>query len=212
MTRRTYIELIRRQIYNSFPADDATITVGLVNKWLDLGIAAAAQKYYTDNQKIEGISYINNSFYTTFKNLSISNDGNGIWKVTLPQIPLGLGANDSISSFTLKDSAGLISYPVVWLTANQQSIHRGMRKIPNKVLAYINGKNVYILSDYFLDGLTASVIMVSGGDNSDLDSEINVPDDYLIAVTEYVKAQLQFERMQPVDTSPGDGQDFVKTV
>jgi len=27
-----------------------------------------------------------------------------------------------------------------------------------------------------------------------------------------VKAQLQFERMQPVDTSPGDGQDFVKTV
>lgn len=44
MTRRTYIELIRRQIYNSFPADDATITVGLVNKWLDLGIAAAAQK------------------------------------------------------------------------------------------------------------------------------------------------------------------------
>ena len=87
MTRRTYIELIRRQIYNSFPADDATITVGLVNKWLDLGIAAAAQKNYTDNQKIEGISYINNSFYTTFKNLSISNDGNGIWKVTLPQIP-----------------------------------------------------------------------------------------------------------------------------
>lgn len=66
MNRRTYIELIRRQIYGSQPSADAEITVGLVNKWLDIAIAAAAQQNYKGNIALEGISYVNNGFYTTF--------------------------------------------------------------------------------------------------------------------------------------------------
>ena len=93
MTRRQYIEMIRRQIYGGQPSDDASITVNLVNKWLNFGVAAAARQSYVDTMKMEGIAYINNSFYTTFKNLTVSKDETFLWKIELPQIPLGIGSN-----------------------------------------------------------------------------------------------------------------------
>lgn len=210
MLRKQYIELVRRQIYGGQPTDDAEITVNLVNLWLDMGIAAAAEKNYYDNQKLDGIAYVNNSFYTTFKGLPITADEKFVWQIEMPQIPVGIGASEGISTLKLKDSQGYLSYPVIWLTINQVSFYRSMRKIPNKILAYSEGKYVYILTPMLIDNCTATVTMVSGGNRSDLDSVINVPDDYLPFVTEYIKQQLQFERAQPVDVP--DGADFVKTV
>lgn len=212
MNRRTYIEMIRRQIYGGVPTDDAEITPNLVNKWLDLGIAAAAQKNYTDTERLEGIAYVNNSFYTTYKNLTVESDEQFLWKIELPHLPFGLGTSEGISVLKFKDSrSNQLSYPVIWLSMNQLSYQRGMRAIPNKIFAYSEGKYIYVMTTITMSQYTAMATMVSGGNSSDLDSEINVPSDYLTTVTEYIKAQLQFERMQPVDLNP-DGQDFVKSV
>jgi hypothetical protein len=48
--------------------------------------------------------------------------------------------------------------------------------------------------------------MVSGGDSSDLNSTLIIPDDYVPIMVEYIKAQLAFERSRPIDTS-NDGVD-----
>ncbi len=211
MNRRTYIELIRRQIYGSQPSADAEITVGLVNKWLDIAIAAAAQQNYKGNIALEGISYVNNGFYTTFKNIAVTKDENFLWKVALPQIPVGIGENDGVPILVFKDAANnQLSQNVVWLTQNQRSFNSGRRQIPNKLLAYQEADYIYILSTITLSQYTASVTMISGGTSTDLTSTINVPPDYFTVIVDYMKTQLMFQRQMPQDVQ-NDGLDAIKT-
>lgn len=211
MNRRTYIELIRRQIYGSQPSADAEITVGLVNKWLDISIAAAAQQNYKGNIALEGISYVNNGFYTTFKNIAVTKDENFLWKVALPQIPVGIGENDGVPILVFKDAANnQLSQNVVWLTQNQRSFNSGRRQIPNKLLAYQEADYIYILSTITLSQYTASVTMISGGTSTDLTSTINVPPDYFTVIVDYMKTQLMFQRQMPQDVQ-NDGLDAIKT-
>lgn len=210
-TRREIIERIRRQIYNDYPASEATITVGLVNSYLNDGIAVAAKQNYKENGQLEAVAFVNSSFYSTFKNLAVSKDSNFIYKVTLPQVPVGLGATDGISTLTFNDSASnQISRSVIWITENQRGYFDNMRAIPNKLIAYYQGNTAYIKSTIMLTQYTANVTMVSAGLSSDLDSVMNFPSDYFPLVQQYITQQLILERNQPVDQS-NDGADFIKT-
>lgn len=207
-TRRAYIERILRLIYNGQPSEDSNITVNLVNVWLNDGIAIAAKQNYVDAIKMDGVAYVNNSFSTTFSGLAItSDDTNNLgYKISLPQIPLGLGKNEGINTLRFKGEDGFISQSVVWLSANQVGYADQMRKIPNKIYAYNEGEIVRFTSTLPLYQYTATVSMISGGDSADLDSLINVPDDYFPTVTEYIKAQLLLEKAQIADGS-NDGID-----
>lgn len=207
MTRRAYIEQIRRLIYNGQPNDDATIGVNLVNAWLNQAIGVAAKANYKENVALEGIGFVNNSFYSKFGSLSISSNGNFLWKITLPQVPLGIGANQGISTLELVDSDGFITRPFVSLTENQKTIYQNVRPIPNKVLYYYEGNLLYMVSTLLLNQYTANVTMVSGGDSTNLDSTLNVPDDFFPIMTDYLVRNLMLERSVPVDVA-NDGQDF----
>lgn len=211
MTRRQYIERVRRQVYGGMPNDDASITVNLVSNYLGDAIAYAAKQNWKENIAIDGISYVNNGFYTTFKDIAVTKDENFLWKVSLPQIPTGIGESEGIDMLTFKDSAtGQISHNVVWMSQNQRSFNSGRRSIPNKLLAYLEGKAIYVLSTIILSQYTAQVTMVSGGDSTDLDSELNVPPDYFPFMMQYLQQQLLLQRSQPVDTT-NDGLDAVRT-
>jgi len=210
MTRQELIERLRRQIYGGFPSDDASVTDGLVNKWIIDGTAITAKQNYKENFQLDGVAYVNNSFYSTFKELPITNDEEFLWKFTLPSIALGLGSVDGISRVVFKDSENKVSYPAVLLSESQVSIQRSMRPIPNKVLAYPEGGECFIISTILMDRLTATVTMISGGDDSDLASTINIPNDYVSVIVQYVREQLAFERNMPVDAA-NDGSDFVRT-
>lgn len=211
ISRKAYIEMVRRQIYGDQPSNDANITVNLVNRWLNFAAAAAAKQNSKDNLIIDGINTVNNSFYTTFKTISISQDENFLWKITLPQIPLGIGNIEGVSTVVIKDAAtNQISYPVVLMSENQKSFQRGMRAIPNKLLGYPEGKFVYILSTLLLSEYTATVTMVSSGDGTDLTSTVNIPDDYFPFICDWIRGQLMAQRAAPVDAT-NDGLDAVTT-
>lgn len=210
-TRRQYIEQIRRMIYGSQPSNDAEITVGLVNQLLNQAVGIAAKTNYTDSLKLDGIAYVNNNFYTTYKALAVVSDEQFLYRITLPQIPVGIGYNQGAETLIFKDAAtNQLSYPVIWLSQNQRSYEKGMREIPNKLLAYLEGTYVYVKSTILLSSYTAQVTMISGGDSTDLDSVLNVPPDYFPIMTEYLKAQLMFQRQVPVDTA-NDGNDIITT-
>ena len=210
MQRGVFIERALRQIYNGHPPDDATISPNLVNTWLEDAIASAAKANYGDNLKLEGIAYVNGGFYTTFKGLEIEADEFALWKSELPHIPVGLGANEGINTIQIKESTGNISMPIILINQSQKSFYQNMRQIPNKVYGYLEGRFVYIITTILLNSYTVSVSMVSGGDSTDLDSELNVPADYFPMMVEYVKQQLMFERQIPVDVQ-NDGLDALKT-
>jgi hypothetical protein len=207
MTREVAIELIRRQIYGGYPSDDAEITVNLVNQWLEVALAVAAKTNYTDSIKMDGIAYVNGGFYTTFKGIAVSVDETNLYKVALPQIPVGLGSNEGISTIQLKDpDSKQITQPFTWITQAQKAYYKNMRAIPNKLLCYLEGGFVYIISTIILNSYTATVCMISGGDMSDLDSELNIPMDYFPVMAAYVQQQVGLQKNTPQDVT-NDGLD-----
>lgn len=207
MTRSQFIEQILRQVYGGYVQEDSSITPMLVNQYIDQGIAVAARTNYTDNLKLEGISFVNNSFYTTFKNLTPVKDERNLWKITLPQVPVGIGYSEGISTLQLKDENGVISLPCIPLTQNQKTYFQSMPHIPSKTLFYSEGDNVFIISSIKLSDYTASVTMISGGLSSSLNSTLNVPSDYIPVIVQYVQQQLLIMRQRPQDLA-NDGTDL----
>jgi hypothetical protein len=207
MTRYQLIERILRQIYNGQPSDDSNITYGLVNQWLNDAIGAAARKNYTDNIQIDGISYINNSFYTTFKNLDIEAEtvDNVTYRVDLPSIPVALGKNEGVATLQFVGDKKT-SQTAIPLSMNQIAYQEQLRPIQNKIAYWVEGKNIYVKSSIPLTSYKATIRMVSGGNSTDLDSTLIIPDDYMPVVIEYIKGQLVFEKSRPIDQS-NDGVD-----
>ena len=206
MTRRYFIEQVLRQVYGGQPNDDAAITEGLVNSYLNEAIGFVARKNYTDNYTLDGVAYLNNSFYTTYKNLDITQEENYLFKFTLPQLPVGVGRNEGVASVQLKDGQDS-SKEVVILSMNEVSYLTSARPIQNRIVGWNEGDVFYLKSTIPLYDYTAKVRVVSGGDSADLDSKINVPDDYIPQIREYVVKQLIFERGQKKDAA-NDGTDI----
>lgn len=197
-TRAEFIERALRQIYGDLPTDASAITKNLVNSWLNDAIAAAAKKNYTDNLQIDQIAYVNNSFYTTFKGIAIVDAGEQfLYQMTLPEVPVGLGRNEAISTLQFVDANGNVSDPAIPLSQAQLGYYRGQRRIPNKTLYYPEGIFLYIISVLQLSTYTGKAKMVSGGDSTNLNSVLNVPGEYFPYMVEYVKMNLAFERAQP---------------
>lgn len=200
ISRYELAERIQRVIYNGLPTDDATITIPVINLWINDALAATAKKNYAESLQIEGIAYINNSFYTTYKGIAITQDEEGLWKFSLPQIPLGLGRNEGISTIQFKRE-GKVSLTAIPLSQNQVGYVDTLKVVPNKTFYWNEGQTVYVKSLLLMNLYTATVRMISGGNSSDLDSVINIPDDYMADVINYVVKFLMTERSQPIDTT-----------
>jgi hypothetical protein len=206
MTRKTFIERILRQIYNGQPSDDSNITFNLVNEWLNDAIGVAAKKNYTDSIQMDGVAYVNNSFYTSYSGLTITSVNNTTFKFTLPQIPVALGKNEGLATLNFSNNNTPTTFGAVPLSMNQVSYQDTLRPIQNKVVYWPQGQEVYMSTGIPLTAYKANVRMVSGGDSTDLNSTLIIPDDYVPVMVEYIKAQLAFERSRPIDTS-NDGVD-----
>lgn len=200
MTRYSFIERILRQIYNGQPSDDSSITYNQVNQWLNDAIALAARKNYTDSIQMDGISYVNNSFYTTFKALPVVNENVTTYSIALPVIPVALGKDEGVATLQFVGD-GKISQTAIPLSINQVGYQESLRPIQNKLLYWIEGKNIFVKTSILLSQYTANVRMINGGDSNDLQSTLIIPDDYVPMMIEYIKAQLAFERSRPIDGS-----------
>ena len=207
MTRYALIERILRQIYNGQPSDDSSITYNLVNQWLNDAIGLAVKKNYTDSIQMDGIAYVNNSFYTTYTNLDIAAEtvDNVTYSVLLPQIPIALGKNEGVATLQFVGDKKT-SQTGIPLSINQVAYIDNMRPIQNKILYWIEGKNIFVKSSIPLTSYKATLRMVSGGGSKNLESTLIIPDDYIPVIIEYIKGQLAFEKSRPIDTN-NDGVD-----
>ena len=207
MTRYALIERILRQVYNGQPSDDSNITYNLVNQWLNDAIGLAVKKNYTDNIQMDGVAYVNNSFYTTFTNIDISAElvDTVTYSVALPVIPYALGRNEGVAMLQFVGDKKT-SQTAIPLSMNQVAYQEQLRPIQNKILYWIEGKKIYVKSAIPLTQYKATLRLISGGDSTDLTSVLVVPDDYIPHIVEYIKGQLAFEKSRPADTS-NDGVD-----
>jgi hypothetical protein len=209
MTRKQLIEQILRQVYGGQPSDDATITPNLVNQMINQAIGTMVRLNYKESIQMDGIGYMNNSFYTTFKDITVSLEEQFVYKITLPQIPFALGKNEGISVLKFVNDAGEVSRPVIWISQDQVSYYQSLPEIPNKILAYYQNSIAYIISTLQLTNYKAIVTIVSGGDSTLIDNQLNVPDDYISGIVEYVVKALIQSRSQIRD-SANDGVDSIQ--
>lgn len=207
MTRYALIERILRQIYNGQPSDDSNITYDLVNQWLNDAIGAVVKKNYTDSIQMDGVAYVNNSFYTTFTNLDINAEtvDTVTYSIDLPLIPYALGRNEGVATLQFVGDKKT-SQTAIPLSINQVAYIEQLRPIQNKILYWVEGKNIFIKSSIPLTQYKATLRLISGGDSTDLTSTLIVPDDYMPMIVEYIKGQLAFEKSRPIDQS-NDGVD-----
>jgi hypothetical protein len=207
MIRLELIERIKRAVYNGFPTDDANVTDNLINSYINDAIAVAAKNSYVDSIKLDGIAYVNNSFYTTFKNISVVRDENFIYKMQLPEIPIGVGKNEGIATLQLKNNLGDISKSLIPISLTELSFVDEMKPLPNTILYWNEGSSVYLKSTTSLVPYKGIVRMISGGDSNNLNSVLNVPNDSIPLIFDYVFKILMTIRGQQQDTS-NDGQDI----
>lgn len=209
MTRGAFIEQALIQIYGGIPTDDAEMTIDMINMvLLPQAIGMAAKACYTEAIQIEGIGHVNNSFYTTFSGIAIEADAseNLCYKFFLPEIPVGIGKNEGIATVRFKDSSGFVSQAAIPLSIAQQSYADRMRPIPNKILYWYEGSIVRMKTPLMMTQYTATVKVISGGDASDLNGQLNVPPDYHPLMIEYLQKQLLLMKNQPQDVA-NDGVD-----
>lgn len=205
MTRGELIEQVLRAVYGDQPRDDASITPNLVNLYINQGTAQAIRSQLKDSINVDGVTYINNAFYFTYKGLPISQEENLLWKVDLPQVPFGIGRNEGVANLRLKKD-GKTSIDAIPISIAQKGYHYTMKKIPNRMLFYTEGKEAYILSSVNLNTYTASVTMISTGSNNP-STTVSIPDDYIPYVIDYVVKALVASRGLPKDNN-NDGEDI----
>lgn len=213
MTRGALIESVLMQVYGGKQTDDAEITYNLCNLYLQEGIALAAQTAYKTAIQMDGVGYVNNGFYTTFSGLVVSQDAtdNLCWVFTLPEVPVGISANMGISDLRFKAN-GFTSLPAMPLSMNQWGYFDSMPPIANKILYLSEGKVVRSKTPLILSRYTATVKMISGGDVSNLNSELNVPPDYTPIIRDHIFAQCMKERMNPQDTVNNGQEENLKQI
>lgn len=207
MIRGQFLESILMAVYGQKPSDDAEITYNLVNLYCSEGIGVAAQAAYKGAIQLDGVGYVNNGFYSTFSGIPIVSDDsdNLCYKLELPEIPVGIGNSMGLAEIRFKND-GFTSFPAIPLSLNQWGIFDSMRPIPNKILYMQEGKLVRAKTPLILTDFIATVKMISGGVSSDLNSELNVPPDYLPIIRDYIIQKLLAERSVPADIY-NDGSD-----
>jgi hypothetical protein len=200
MTRRVLIEQIRRMLYGGIPTDDANITEKEINLYINEAIAYMAKVNYTDAIKLDGIETVADSFYATFKNLAITKDNDtGYYSLDLPQVPLGLSRGYGISTVTFPTSTGLAKSPIP-ISPRELDYMDNLKQPPSKIFYWVEGKKLWFKSYTNLVGRFAIVRMVST-ETSDLDAEINVPQEYITDIINLVMNQLRPRKATPQDST-----------
>lgn len=162
MTKAQLIELIQRDFNNGLPFDDAQITDNEVSLWLGQAIASVMEERYRKDAEIESITYMNDFYYATFKNRTVSKDSDtGYYYLCLPQIPLGLPRGIAISGVYFKSAEGQLTETVIQIAPQEIDVMRSLPMPKNKIYGWAEGQTFYMMSYKNIKDLKGIVRMVT---------------------------------------------------
>lgn len=200
MTRNELIAQIRRMYYGGLPSEEANLRPLEVNQYINEAIAYVAKINYTDAIKLDGVETVSDAFYTTFKNLAITKDTDtGYYSTTLPHPPIGLSRGYGISSVTFPVSNGSLAKAPTPISPREIEYIDQIKIPPSKVFYWAEGDKLWFKSYVNLVGKLAIVRMISQ-ENTDLDSELNVPGEYIPDMINWIVSQLNIRRQMSEDS------------
>jgi len=200
MTRNQLIAQIRRMYYGGLPSEEAGLRPLEVNQLINEAIAYVAKVNYTDSIKLDGVETVSDAFYTTFKNLAITKDNDtGYYSTTLPHPPIGLSRGYGISSVTFPVTSGNLAKAPTAISPREIDYLDQIKLPPSKVFYWAEGDKLWFKSYTNLVGKFAIVRMISQ-ENSDLESELNVPGEYVPDMINWIMSQLNIRRQMSEDS------------
>jgi hypothetical protein len=166
------------------PSDDFTITENEIALWVSHGIAAAAMEAYKQAVNVDGIETVPDGFYTTFKNIPLTEDTDtGYFYATLPSKAYGLPRGYDITRVALMGT-GKLSRDLVRVSPIQIPIYNFLPKPKNSIFFWPEGNKIIVETFTSLSGKKLLVTMA--GENSDMDEEIAISEDQIKYIVEYV--------------------------
>lgn len=204
-TRREIAELIQRRLAGGTPSQDFEPTLDEINKWLDYGVASAAMKNYADGVNIDGIEFVGDAFYTTVKNLVLTNDSDTpFYKTTLPAQPISLPRGYDITSVQVMDG-GRLSMSGIRVSPQQLDYYKTLPK-PEGFFYWSEQGTLFVESDRVMTGKKLLVRMASSAVNRSLDAELTIPSDQMPFLLDFMFRY--FGNKVPQDFS-NDGKNIV---
>lgn len=199
-TRRQLCELVIRNLAGGDPSDDFPVKPEEVNLWMEHAIAAAAKVNYTEGVNLDGIEFVADAFYTSFRNLELLYDElTDSYYTELPSMPYGLPRGYDISSLQIQGNKQL-SKTGVRVNPQQLSYYKELPMPPNMFYFWTEKKRLWCYSFTPLQDSFVYVRMASAADTSgDLDSELALPSDFLPYVTDYLE-----KKLRPMIALPAD--------
>jgi hypothetical protein len=204
MTRKEICALIQIRLAGGMPSDDFAVTLNEINLWLDHAIAASAMKNYADGVQIDGIEFVGDAYYTTFKDLVLSQDSISLYyKTTIPAPPVSVPRGYDISSAYIQKGVGIGGFnkPMIRVTPQALDFYNDLPKPKNSVEYWTEGMTMYVTTttSTLLNGAKVAVRMIGSAGSRLLTDEALVPNDAIPFIVDYV-----FKYFMPTDSAPKD--------
>ena len=202
MTRKEICELVQIRLAGGMPTDDFPITLHEINLWLDHGIAASAVKNYSDGVQIDGFEFVGDAYYTTFKDLVLSQDSVSLYyTTTIPAPPVSLPRGYDISSALLQKPEGGYT-GMIRVSPQQLEFYNDLPKPKNSIEYWTEGSTMFVTTStqQLLTGSKISIRMVGSAGKRALTDDALVSADAVPFIVDYLfKYFLQTDNM-PKDT------------
>jgi len=191
-------QIIREIYYRGTPSDDANHSLRFFAELVAQELAEMATiDAYTNSNNGES-TYANDQFITTFKNVPVLTDDNGVMYSVMPSTPAGLPNGREIAGVSIDGSNCMEAIPL----KNHSSFVQGLIGYPTCFVTYkVEGGNIVYKSGNALFNPESATIKLVGAvkDGNLLDSPINAPANYLKKMRTNVLAAMILLKQIPQD-------------
>lgn len=181
MTYGKFAEEVRTAFYGGIPSDDASFSIRYFGELIGLEVAEYARQNAFENSNQGELSYANDSFITTYKNLAVAYDTQGKYYYTvLPDIPPALPRNQEIARISPVGSNRREFFP---MSQKDKGIQDLLPSIPNVILYYTEGGNIIYDNITFTMPSLIDLRMVGTVPSGNLlDATLNLSKNYQFAI------------------------------
>jgi hypothetical protein len=194
------VERLRRHFSNGFPSSESSISENEMLLYIDEAVPFVMKGQMFENAKVTGFLETPDAYMTTYELPVLTrNAALSVWETTLPVPPLSLPSGYSINDLFFASEENGVGHNVFIVKQKRLSYRDYMPK-PSGVHASIDGKTIRLQhwEGSSLFGLQLYARMPStrtGG----LDDVMNLPDDAISGVFNYVDKIISRRLMMPQD-------------
>lgn len=177
MTYQKISEQIRTMLYGGVPSDDASFSLRYIAELVAQEVAFQARKNAFENSNAGETTYANDTFTSTFTNVSVLFDSTLKQKYSvLPQIPAALPNNQEITSIT---PLGIIGRrrQIVMMKNKDKFMQDMLPPVRGFILAYIEDGRLYYdnVQEYMFTSVNITMVGAISSTGDLLTAKLNVP-------------------------------------